>query len=43
MNEHNKETAIHDEHMNLKSIASSLEKVASKGIDTFNPCLTTNN
>ena len=30
-------------NMNLKSIATSLNKIASKGIDTFNPCVTTNN
>lgn len=30
-------------NMNLKSIAASLDKIASKGIDTFNPCVTTNN
>lgn len=26
----------------LKSIAESLDKIARKGIDTFNPCMTTN-
>lgn len=26
----------------LKSIAESLDKIANKGIDTFNPCVTTN-
>lgn len=35
-----------DEHAKtnyLKSIAESLDKIANKGIDTFNPCVTTNN
>lgn len=27
----------------LKSIADSLNKIANKGIDTYNPCVTTNN
>lgn len=34
-----------DEHVEtnyLKSIAESLDKIANKGIDTFNPCVTTN-
>ena len=26
----------------LKSIAKSLDKIAHKGIDTFNPCMSTN-
>lgn len=30
-------------NLNLKSIAESLDKIANKGIDTFNPCVTTNN
>lgn len=30
-------------NMNLKSIAASLDKIASKGIDTFTRCKTTNN
>lgn len=30
-------------NLNLKSIVASLDKIANKGIDTFNPCVTTNN
>lgn len=30
-------------NINLKSIADSLDKIAKKGIDTYNPCVTTNN
>jgi len=29
-------------NINLKSIASSLEKISSKGIDIYKTCITTN-
>lgn len=35
-------TDEHAETNYLKSIAESLDKIANKGIDTFNPCVTTN-
>lgn len=38
-----KPTDEHTESNYLKSIADSLNKIANKGIDTYNPCVTTNN